>query len=141
MVHALEEIRRTLTPHGLLIDLRPLADRWRVELVTGQTSREIGRLTDLPAGLADDQAANDAIQAASRRGWFILESDQSFPFYYYWETPEEMLEHIQEKWGDYLQLDQQVYSNIHNAWTVLGTDRRVRVKVKMHLASWRKQLR
>jgi hypothetical protein len=138
MVHALEEIRRTLVPHGLLIDLRPLADRWRVELVTGLTSREMGRLTDLPAGLADDQAANDAIQAASRRGWFVLESHQSFPFYYYWDSPEEMLEHIQEKWGDYMQLGQQVYSNIQKTWAGLGTDRRVRVKVKMHLARWQK---
>ncbi len=112
MVHALEEIRRTLVPQGLLIDLRPLADRWPVELVSSQTPREMGRMTDLPAGLADDQAANDAIREAHRRGWFGLESDQSFPFYYYWDTPEELLEHIQEKWGDYMQLDQQVYSSI-----------------------------
>jgi hypothetical protein len=138
MVHALEEIRRTLAPKGLLIDLRPLADRWLVELVSGRAPLEMGRMTDLPAGLADDQAANDAIQTAARRGWFVLESDLSFPFYYYWETPEEMLEHIQEKWGDYMQLDPQVYSALQNAWAGLGTDRRVRVKVKMHLASWRK---
>jgi hypothetical protein len=138
MVHALEEIRRTLVPHGLLIDLRPLADRWRVELVTGQTPREMGRMIDLPAELADDQAANDAIQAAARRGWFVLESDLSFPFYYYWDSPEEMLGHIQEKWDGFLQLDPQVYSTIQNAWAGLGTDRRVRVKAKMHLALWRK---
>jgi hypothetical protein len=138
MVHALEEIRRTLVPQGVLIDLRPLAESWPVELVSGQATYQTGCLTDLPAGLADDQAAKDAIRSAALRGWFVLESDQSFPFFYYWDSPEEMLGHIQEKWGDFLQLDPQVYSTIQNAWAGMRPDRRVRVKVKMHLALWRK---
>jgi hypothetical protein len=99
----------------------------------------MGRLTDLPAGLADDGAANNAIKVAARRGWFLLESEQSFPFFYYWDTPEEMRQHIHEKWGDYIQIEQPLYSAIQDAWTVTGAERRVRVQVKMHLARWRKQ--
>jgi hypothetical protein len=138
MVHALEEIRRTLVSEGALIDLRPLADRWPVQVVSDRFQRDVGRLTDLPAGLADDTAANDAIQEAARRGWFDLVSDQSFRFHYYWEKPAEMLAHVQEKWGDYLLLDQQVYFAAQNAWAGMGADRRVRVQVRMHLALWRK---
>ena len=41
MVHALEEIRRVLLPGGILIDLRPLADRWRVEVVSGAGIQEM----------------------------------------------------------------------------------------------------
>ncbi|HEY5268876.1 MAG TPA: hypothetical protein VII97_00945 [Anaerolineales bacterium] len=35
MVHALEEIQRVLAPGGTLLDLRPLADCWPVEIVLG----------------------------------------------------------------------------------------------------------
>ena len=41
MVHALEEIHRTLRPGGLLIDLRPLLDRWPVEVAWQNGYREI----------------------------------------------------------------------------------------------------
>lgn len=137
-MHALEEIRRTLKPEGVMIDLRPLAERWSVELVTGQIWRTMGRLTDLPAGLADDEAANNAIQEAALRGWFLLESKQSFPFFYYWDTPQEMLKDIQEKWGDFTELEESVYFSLQKAWADAGTDRLVRVRVMMNLARWRK---
>jgi hypothetical protein len=139
MVHALEEIRRTLKPEGVMIDLRPLAERWSVELVTGQTWHVMCRLTDLPAGLADDEAANIAIQEAALRGWFLLESEQSFLFFYYWDTPQEMMEYIQEKWVDYIQMEQPVYFALQEAWAGAGANRLVRVRVKMHLARWRKR--
>jgi hypothetical protein len=139
MVHALAEIRRTLTPEGVMIDLRPLAKRWPVELVSDQTQYVIGLLTDLPSGLADDKAANDAIQEAARRGWFHLEREQNFPFFYYWDTPQEMMEYIQEEWGDFIQLEQQIYSAAQNAWAISSADRRVRVRVRMHIARWRKR--
>jgi len=34
MVHALDEIRRTLKPNGILIDLRPVEDNWPVEVAS-----------------------------------------------------------------------------------------------------------
>jgi hypothetical protein len=138
MVHALEEIRRTLKPDGIMIDLRPVAERWNVELVSGQGQHLIGRLTDLPAGLADDEAANSAIQEASLRGWFLLEREQSFPFFYYWDTPQEMMEYVQEKLVDYIQIEQPVYFALKEAWTRADANRQIRVRVKMHLARWRK---
>jgi hypothetical protein len=139
MVHALEEIRRTLKPEGVMIDLRPLADRWNVELVSERMRQVMGRLTDLPAGLADDEAANNAIQEAALRGWFLLESEQSFPFFYYWDTPQEMMEYIQEEWNDFIQMEQPIYSATHKTWESAGAGVQVRVRVKMHLARWRKR--
>ncbi len=139
MVHALEEIRRILIPGGVMIDLRPLADRWPVEVISDRTHHELGRLTDLPAGLADDEAANNAIKESARRGWFVLESELNFPFFYYWDTPEEMQEHIHEKWGDFMQMADQVYSETQKAWATAGADRRVRVQAKMLLTRWRKR--
>jgi hypothetical protein len=139
MVHALEEIQRTLIPNGVLIDLRPLLDKWSLQAISGQTHYEIGRLTDLPAGLADDEAANNAIMEASRRGWFILEGEQSYPLFYYWDTPEEMREHLQENWSNFSLLEDRVYTATQDAWEALGTDRRVGIQLKMHLSRWRKR--
>lgn len=138
-MHALEEIRRILVPDGILIDLRPLADRWPVDVTSDRACREIGRLTDLPAGLADDETANNAIEEAARRGWFVRESEQNFSFLYYWETPEEMREHIKEKWGDFIQLEEDVFGAVQSAWAASGGGKRVRVRMKMLLTRWRKR--
>jgi hypothetical protein len=139
MVHALEEIRRTLIPDGVLIDLRPLAIGWPVEVTSSRACVEAGRLTDLPAGLADDEAANHAFMEAARRGLFERESEQSFPFFYSWETPDEMRQHIQEKWEGFLLLEDQVFSAAQKAWAASDADRRVRVRLKMLLTRWRKR--
>ena len=139
MVHALEEIRRILALDGVLIDLRPLADRWRVEVTSDLVDQEIGRLTDLPVGLADDEAANSAFADAARQGWFVREYEQIFPFFYYWETPEEMREHIREKWTDFMQLEDEVFFTTKSVWAAGGANCRVRVRLKMLLTRWRKQ--
>ena len=138
MVHALEEIRRTLVPEGVLIDLRPLAASWAVEVTSGTLEHQVGRLTDDPQAPAYDQAANKALQKAARRGWFIREADASFPFFYYWDSPEEMRDYIQEEWSDFIQQDEALFSATQSAWEAAGPDRRLRVRVKMHLARWRK---
>jgi hypothetical protein len=139
MVHALEEIRRTLVLEGVLIDLRPLLDNWPVEVVSDRACREIGRLKDLPSGLADDEAANNAIKVAALKDWFIRDSEQIFPFFDYWNTPEEMRDDIQEKWPDFIQLEKHTFSAAKAAWATTGANRRIRVRLKMLLTRWRKR--
>jgi hypothetical protein len=139
MVHALEEIRRTLVLGGFLIDLRPLTGREPVEVTTDRNHHEVGRLTNLPGDQADDEAANSAIKEAARRGWFVLESKQNFPFLYYWDTPGEMREYIQEKWSDFVLLEDDLFTAVKTAWTAAGAEGRVRVRMKMQLTRWRKQ--
>lgn len=138
-MHALDEIWRTLVLDGVLIDLRPLADRWPVEVTSDNTYREIGRLTDLPTGLADDAAANNAFKDASQQGWFVRENEQIFPFFYYWETPEEMREYIKEKWTDFMRLEEDIFFATQSVWKTTVAGRRVRVRLKMLLTSWRKR--
>ena len=41
MVHALAEIRRVLVSDGVLIDLRPLADQWPVEVASLREVQEV----------------------------------------------------------------------------------------------------
>ena len=139
MVHALEEIHRTLVPQGILLDLRPLAASWAVEVTSGAFEHQVGRLTDDPQAPVYDQAANKSLQKAARRRWFIRESEASFPFFYYWDTPEEMENYIREEWSDFIQQDEALFSATQDAWENASADRRLRVRVKMHLARWCKR--
>jgi hypothetical protein len=138
MVHALEQIRRCLVPSGLLIDLRPLLGGWPVEIDWGNNYREAGRLTDLPEGLSDDEAANRAMDEASRRNWFALEQGDRFSLFYSWDTPNDMEQYVREEWDGFIQLDDAVSRAAKSAWAVAQADARVRVRAGMMIDRWRK---
>jgi SAM-dependent methyltransferase len=138
MVHALEEIKRILVPDGFLIDLRPLLGRWSVEIAWGNDFREVGRLTDLPAGLSDDETANRAMDEASRRNWFTLEQGERFSLFYSWDTANDMEEFLREEWDSFVELDEEVSRAAKSAWAVAEADARVRVRAEMLIDRWRK---
>jgi hypothetical protein len=139
MVHALEEIRRVLMPNGKLIDLRPLADGWPVEVISRREHREVGRVTDLPAGLEDDAAANQSMATAEQRGWFHRERQETFPFYYYWDSPSQMQAYVEDEWADFIDVSQEVWRGIRSQWATADADARLRVRVKLLISRWAKQ--
>jgi hypothetical protein len=136
MVHALEEIRRVLSPGGALIDLRPIAGRWPVEMLSMQRRKEVGRVTDLPRGLADDAAANDAMSRGEGAGLFRRQEEDLFPFYYTWDSPREMQEYIEEEWADFIAVDEDVWRGIRSAWSTAAADARVGVRAQMLITRW-----
>ncbi|MGD8402661.1 MAG: hypothetical protein PVJ21_03305 [Anaerolineales bacterium] len=138
MVHALEEIKRTLVPLGLLIDLRPLLGGWPVEIAWTNEFREVGKLTDAPEGLADDESANRAIDEAVYRGWFSLEGGERFSLFYSWDTPNDMLDFLREEWDGFVTLDEEVARAAKSTWAVANADARIRVRVDMLINRWRK---
>jgi hypothetical protein len=137
MVHALSEIRRTLTPDGLLIDLRPVEDNWTVEVPSSSGLKIAGRLNDLPAGIADDEAAFVAMRDVESRGWFVKEQEEEFAFFYYWDTPSEMKEWIDAEWEDFVKIEEDVYRKAQSLWASANADARVRVRVKMLITRWK----
>jgi hypothetical protein len=137
MVHALDEIRRVLVKDGILIDLRPILDGWPVEVVSARDKRETGRIHDLPAGMADDEAANRSIAQAEQDGWFIRQAEEFFPFIYSWDTPSEMEEWIEEEWQEFIRLDEDTRQATRSAWASADADARVQVKVKMLITRWK----
>ena len=139
MVHALSEIHRPLKPNGVLLDLRPLEDSWSVEVVSAAGWQASGRLSDMPIGVADDAAANEAMREVESRGWFIQKKMEEFPFFYYWDTPSEMKEFMEEEWEDFEKLEEDVYRKTASLWALSGADARVRVRVKMLSAVWEKR--
>lgn len=136
MVHALGEIHRVLVPSGVLIDLRPLADRWSIEVFSARETRETGRVTDLPLGLEDDEAANQAMRNAESNGWFRRENETFFPLHYVWDTASDMEKWVDEEWENFIGLDAEPRRATRSAWASSDADSRVRVKVKMLIAKW-----
>ena len=137
MVHALSEIRRVLAPEGVLIDLRPFSDEWRIEVVSVRETRETGHVTPQPVGVADDEAANRAMADVESRGWFRREADTSFPIHYVWDTASEMETWIAEEWEGVATLSEDVMRTTRSAWALSDADSQVRVKVKMVITRWR----
>ncbi len=138
MVHALDEIRRTLKPNGILIDLRPVEDNWQVEVASQKEIQIAGKLIDVPIGREDDEAAFHAMREVESRGWFTKEREEEFSFYYYWDTPSEMKEFMNTEWEDFEKLEEDVYRATQSLWASANADARVRVRVKMLITRWRK---
>jgi hypothetical protein len=138
MVHALDEIRRTLKLGGILIDLRPVEDNWQVEVASQQEVQVAGKLTDVPIGIADDEAAFRAMREVESKGWFAKEREEEFAFFYYWDTPSEMKEFMDTEWEDFEKIEESVYRAAQSLWASANADARVRVRVKMLITRWRK---
>lgn len=138
MVHALNEICRTLKPNGILIDLRPVESNWTVEVSSLTGYQASGRLTDLPIAVADDEAAFHAMREAESRRWVIKRKEEEFSFFYYWDTPSEMKEFMETEWDGFEKLEEDVFQNTKSLWVVANADARVRVGVKMLITQWEK---
>ncbi len=137
MVHALREIHRVLVPDGILLDIRPLNDRWHVEVVSGRGAQETGRVDDLIEPLHADAASNKAMQEVEARGWFQREEQELFPFFYSWDTPSEFQEFVAEDWSDFIELSDKVKKATRSTWAIGDADSRVRVRVKILITKWR----
>jgi len=138
MVHALDEIRRVLRPNGILIDIRPLADRWHMEVVSANGVKETGRVNDLPEQVNADVASNETMKEVESRGWFKREEEKLFPFFYSWDTPSDMEEFIAEDWSDFIGLSEESKQATRSAWAIGDADSRVRVRVKILITKWKK---
>ena len=139
MVYALSEIRRVLAPDGILVDLRPVADNWPVEVVSLREVKRTGRVLDLPEQTGGDTASNEAMQEVERRGWFTREQQELFPFIYSWDTPSEMEEFVNDEWEDFFDLDDETKRATRATWAVADADGRVRIRMNVWIARYRKQ--
>ncbi len=138
MVHALRETQRVLRHDGLLIDLRPLADGWPIEIASSAEEREVGRATDLAQALADDAAANAAMADAEGSGQWVRELQEEFSLFYYWDTPSEMQEYLDTEWDDVIAVEEAVWQQLRTAWASANSDARPRVRMKMLITRYRR---
>ena len=73
-----------------------------------------------------------------KRGWFKREQDELFPFFYSWDTPSEMEEFVDDDWSDFVGMEEATRRATRSAWAVADADSRVRVRVEIWIARWRK---
>jgi SAM-dependent methyltransferase len=138
MVHALDEIRRVLKSNGVLIDLRPVEDNWQVQVSASTGEQVAGSLNDLPIGREDDAAAFQAMREVESRGWFIRKKEMEFPFFYYFDTPSELKEFLDNEWDDFVKMEQGVFEQASSLWIAAGADAQLRIQVKMLITRWEK---
>jgi hypothetical protein len=139
MVHALAEIHRTLKPNGILIDLRPIdGDLRSIEIASMAGYQVAGRLNGSPGDMSDDEAAFKAMDEVKSQGWFISKKEETLPYFYYWDTPSEMKEVLDEDWDGTNTLAEDVYQKARSIWASANADARMRVRVTLHIARWEK---
>ncbi len=138
MVHALSEAQRVLGIGGMLVDLRPLSDRWPIELASPSEQRVVGRAADLATPLSDDAAANAAMAEAAGSSQWVQELQEEFSIFYYWDTPREMKDYIADEWSDVIMVDEAVWRDLKSAWATANPDAHVRLRMKMLITRYRK---
>jgi len=138
MVHALSEIKRILSPGGILLDLRPILDRWKIEVASLRETKVAGRVHDNKVGLADDDAANKSIAEAERRKWFTKEQETYFNYIYSWDSPQEMQDWMDDEWEGFITIDNETLKATRSVWATSDGDSRVRLKMKMLITRWKK---
>jgi hypothetical protein len=139
MVHALGEIHRVLVPDGVLIDLRPLCDRWIIEVFSARETRQTGHVTDLPLGLEDDAASNRAMRNAEAQGWFAREREERSSHSIMSGIPPATWKNGSTRNGRTSSVStRRPRRATRSAWALGDADSRVRVRAKMLITRWKK---
>ena len=93
MVDALKEGWRVLHQGGALLDFRPLVSSPPIEIVSDESSQEVGSVDDRQAA-SDSAAADRAIQTIVESGFLHQMTQSQFRVAYYWNTVGEMSEYL-----------------------------------------------
>ncbi len=137
MVHALHEAWRVLLPLGILVDLRPLCADAPLEIVfTGGIA--LAGQVDMTVDIAHEIAADQAIEAVLREGFFKKSQLVSFDFAYYWETVADLLADMDEYWKDDVILPAAVIRRAGALFKKYQPQARVRLRVPMKLEKFEK---
>ena len=128
-----------LVPEGILIDIRPLAERWQIEVMSARGVQPTGRVDDLPDQVNADVSSNEAMRQVESRGWFKREQEDFFPYFYSWDTPSEMEEFIADDWSDFIALSDEARQATRSAWAIGDADSRIRLRLKMLITRWKKR--
>jgi hypothetical protein len=135
MVHALEQIWHALRPGGLLIDMRPIAARWPMEILASGRILRAGRIDDSP-NAPDDRAANAAMRTSVRRGLYRPVARASFPFDYVWDSVSELSEYVAANWEGCAVLQPRLLARALRLERGVREEKKVRITMRMILRTY-----
>jgi hypothetical protein len=137
MVHALRETWRVLVPRGHLLDLRPRASNWPLEVVADGQVMLAGKV-DNALFVPDDSAAESAIQCSVREGLYSLEQHVAFECASYWNTLDAMVTYQAESVNPSLTLPDDVLAKARELTATAHQPSKVRIRLSMDLVRYRK---
>jgi hypothetical protein len=105
--------------------------------VSSRGVQETGRVDDFAEQVNADTASNQAMKEVESRGWFRREQEDSFLFFYSWDTPSEMEEFISDDWSGFIGLSEEARQAMRSAWAIGEADSRVQIAVKILIVKWR----
>ena len=139
MVHALEEVWRTLTPGGIVLDVRPYLPFGPLELVDQGGVEVLGRLDEAEFD-PGDPAADDALAEVMRRGLYSLTQTGSFHYASYWDSVGDMRDYLRD-WCDVARLPRRLAGEAHKALRRSRPSGRLRLQTYMVVNRMRKRRR
>ena len=138
MVHALQEAWRALKSGGPLIDMRPIASRPPVDILSNSGTKRAGRVDDAP-GKPDDAAADAAMANAVKFGHFEEQEKQLFEISDYWNEVQGMVDYIQDRWSDSAKIPPGTIENANNFVDQASGDIKIRLTQEIMISRYAKR--
>lgn len=138
MVDALKEAWRVLTPRGVLLDLRPLAQDMPIEIVS-QGSVAVSGFIDGAPGKPHDDACDVSLARVQGEGWFESEHQRVFDLPVYFDTIDDMQRYLQENFRvRHAALEDNVLEHARRTLARGTKGARVRLRHRLLLARYRR---
>ncbi len=137
MVHALKECWRVLVPGGKLIDLHPRPTDGAVCVISGSETALAGQLDTSPF-IPDFTAAKESLEQVEREGWFALERNAMFDFFWYWESVGEMQAYVEERWVPEVIVPDGIWERAESLKAESGEGARMRFRDEVLIARYQK---
>jgi hypothetical protein len=137
MGHALEEVWRIVAADGKLIDVRPLAAHWPIEVVHEGRALPVGTV-DGTLRAPDDHASHQAMTTAVRKGRFRKAREAFFEFAYYWDSLEELKAYVDDCWSDTVTLPESVMVEVRRLLLATSIQHKLCIRRQIMIAKYRR---
>ncbi len=138
MVNALKEAWRVLTPRGVLLDLRPLAQDMSIEIAC-QDSVAVTGFVDGAPGKPHDDACDVSLASVQGEGWFASEHQRVFDLPVYFDTVDDMQRYLEENFRvRHAALEDDVLEHARRTLARETKGARVRLRHRLLLARYRR---
>ena len=87
---------------------------------------------------AHSDAADAALTEAGRLGLFVREHATSFPYFYFWDSPNEVQRYLQEEWDGIFSISEDTWRALRAAWAIADGDASLRMEMNLSITRWRK---